>query len=139
MLIGRKREQQQIMEAFSSSKSEFMVVYGRCSVGKTYLVGEVFNYNFAFEYTSTSHTPLKSQLKEFKYSLEKNGFKAGKIVDWIDAFHALQRKLEDMREGRKVLFIDEIQWLDTPRSGFIPALEHFWNGWAVHRKDIVIY
>jgi len=138
MLIGRKREQQQIMEAFSSSKSEFMVVYGRCSVGKTYLVGEVFNYNFAFEYTSTSHTPLKSQLKEFKYSLEKNGFKAGKIVDWIDAFHALQRKLEDMREGRKVLFIDEIQWLDTPRSGFIPALEHFWNGWAVHRKDILL-
>lgn len=30
------------------------------------------------------------------------------------------------REEKKVIFIDEIPWLDTPRSGFLSALEYFW-------------
>jgi len=37
-----------------------------------------------------------------------------------------------------VIFIDEISWLDTPRSDFLMALEHFWNGWACSRSDIML-
>ena len=38
----------------------------------------------------------------------------------------------------KVVFIDEIPWMDSPRSNFLSALEHFWNGWASARKDILL-
>ena len=39
---------------------------------------------------------------------------------------------------KKVIFIDELPWLDTPNSKFVSALDHFWNGWATARKDIVL-
>ena len=39
--------------------------------------------------------------------------------------------------GKKVVFPHELPWLDTARSGFIPALEHFWNGRASARTDII--
>ena len=58
--------------------------------------------------------------------------------DWIDAFDLLTRYLISLGEGRKVILLDELPWMDTPRSGFISALEHFWNGWASMRKDIML-
>ena len=42
------------------------------------------------------------------------------------------------REEKKVIFIDEIPWLDTPRSGFLSALEYFWNSFASARKDVLL-
>jgi hypothetical protein len=29
-------------------------------------------------------------------------------------------------------------WLDTPKSGFLSALEHFWNSWASARPEILL-
>jgi hypothetical protein len=37
-----------------------------------------------------------------------------------------------------VVFFDELPWLDTKGSRFVPALEHFWNGWAAARDDIML-
>ena len=57
--------------------------------------------------------------------------------NWFDAFDAL-RDAVSSRRGRKILFFDEMPWMDTPKSGFLPALEHFWNGWASGRSDIIL-
>ncbi len=57
---------------------------------------------------------------------------------WREAFRLLQSVLEKKTEKKKVVFFDEMPWMDTPRSGFIRALDHFWNGWATMRKDIVL-
>ena len=35
-----------------------------------------------------------------------------------------------------VIFIDELPWLDTPKSNFIRALDLFWNGWASDQPKI---
>jgi hypothetical protein len=37
-----------------------------------------------------------------------------------------------------VLFFDELPWLAGKRSRFLPAFEHFWNAWAVKRRDLVV-
>ena len=41
-------------------------------------------------------------------------------------------------DGKKVIFIDELSWMNTPRSGLITAVENLWNGWASARRDIVL-
>jgi hypothetical protein len=39
-------------------------------------------------------------------------------------------------EKRIILFLDEAPWLSTKKSGFISAIDHFWNTWASEKKNI---
>lgn len=139
MLIGRKEEQKQLMDAYESDNSEFVAVYGRRRVGKTFLIRETFNYRFTFAHTGLSRKNTKMQLKEFHLSLKNQG--TGKCPipqNWSEAFAQLAGFLGKSEDKRKVVFIDEMPWMDAPRSGFVMALEHFWNGWASARKDILL-
>lgn len=139
MLIGRKKEKEQLLSALHSEQSEFIAVYGRRRVGKTYLIREAYDYHFAFQHTGLANSNMQKQLKNFKASLQKVGMKKiPRITCWLDAFFALEQWLETCQEGRKIIFLDELPWMDTPRSDFVSALEHFWNGWATTRKDIVL-
>ncbi len=58
--------------------------------------------------------------------------------DWLDAFDALKDVIRRSDAPKKVVFIDEMPWMDTPKSGFVSALENFWNGWASARKDVLL-
>jgi hypothetical protein len=58
--------------------------------------------------------------------------------DWFEAFRSLKALLEASAQPKKVVFLDELPWMDTRRSGFISALESFWNGWASGRSDILL-
>lgn len=139
MLIGRNSEKQELLDLLESDQSEFMAVYGRRRVGKTYLIREVFNYHFAFQHTGILDASLQEQLAEFRQSLKSAGYrKCPQPSNWHEAFHLLAELLEKSKEEKKVVFIDELPWMDTPNSNFIRALDHFWNGWASARKDIVI-
>lgn len=139
MLIGREREKQTLLDAMHSEQSEFVAVYGRRRVGKTFLIRETFGYKFAFQHTGILGAPLREQLKEFRQSLYDVGMKRTAMPkSWGDAFHLLEAWLGCLPEGKKVVFIDELPWMDTNRSNFIRALDHFWNGWATARKDIVL-
>lgn len=139
MLIGRQAEKKVLREMLESGQSEFVAVYGRRRVGKTYLIRETFGYSFAFQHTGILDAPMKEQLSEFRESLYSSGMKRCAMPrTWSDAFRLLQRWLASLPEGKKVVFIDELPWMDTPRSNFIRALDHFWNGWATTRKDIVL-
>lgn len=139
MLIGREKEKQILLDAINSEQSEFIAVYGRRRVGKTYLIRETFNYHFCFQHTGILDAPLKEQLKEFRQSLYDAGMpKAAMPKSWSDAFQLLKGWITSQPEGKKVIFIDELPWMDTLRSNFIRALDHFWNGWATTRKDIVL-
>jgi len=139
MLIGRKKELAKLKSIANSDKSEFVAVYGRRRVGKTYLIREAFNYKFAFHHSGLAKGGMKEQLEEFYTSLRNAGY-SGKAVpkNWFEAFNQLASILAENIENKKIVFIDEMPWLDTVRSNFISALEHFWNGWASARKDIVL-
>ena len=141
MIIGREKEQQRLLELLEKEESQFCVVYGRHRVGKTFLIRETFVNRFAFQHTGLANASKNDQLAQFKESLRA----AGMIVrrkpkTWYEAFSLLQEHLASLPAGKKVVFIDELSWLDTPKSNFISALEHFWNGWATARseKDIVL-
>jgi AAA+ ATPase superfamily predicted ATPase len=138
-MIGREKEQKLLLETLESDESQFVAVYGRRRVGKTYLIRETFGYNFAFQHTGLQNGNKAEQLKEFKRSLKNAGMKnIPTLSDWSDAFFALWEFLKTLPEGKKVIFIDELQWLDTPKSKMVSALDHFWNAWATTRKDVVL-
>jgi len=139
MLIGREKEKELLLKTVESEQSEFVAVYGRRRVGKTFLIRETFNYSFAFQHTGILDAPTKEQLSEFRRSLYRCGMKKKALPKtWNEAFHLLEDFLSDLHEGKKVIFIDELPWMDTVRSNFIRALDHFWNNWANARKDIVL-
>jgi len=139
MLIGREKEKEVLLNALQSDQSEFIAVYGRRRVGKTFLIREAFDYAFSFQHTGILNATIKEQLSEFRQSLYRHGMKRKPMPKtWNEAFHLLEDWLESLPEGKKVVFIDELPWMDTLRSNFISALDHFWNNWATARKDIVL-
>jgi AAA+ ATPase superfamily predicted ATPase len=115
-------------------------VYGRRRVGKTFLIVQHFGNKFAFSATGVSNGSMKDQLRAFHASLRKHF--QGDIhepTNWFEAFALLEECIErDYTLGKKVLFVDEMPWLDTPKSGFLSALEHFWNAFASRRSDILL-
>ena len=138
IMLGREEEKRTLLSLLESEKSEFVAIYGRRRVGKTYLVRETFNYNFAFQHTGLQGGSIHEQLEEFANSLIMAGMKKVKQPkNWSQAFFMLGQYLSTI-PNKKVIFIDEIPWLDTPNSKFVAALDHFWNGWATARKDIVL-
>jgi uncharacterized protein len=140
-IVGRKDEIA-LLEALSKSKkSEFVAIYGRRRVGKTYLVKTVFENRCCFQMTGIANSNLKSNLTYFHNALVQffPELQAAMVPKhWPEAFAVLQRMLEKHPAERKIIFLDELPWLDTPQSGFISALEHFWNSWANYRRDIML-
>lgn len=139
-MIGREKERNSLLKTLDSDESEFVAVYGRRRVGKTYLVREAFGNRFVFEHTGLAHTDMRGQLRAFKDSMARNGLarKRHSFRSWYEAFLALSDELSRLPDGKKVVFLDELPWLDTQGSRLIGALEHFWNGWAAARKDVVL-
>ncbi|MDY4526386.1 MAG: ATP-binding protein, partial [Parabacteroides sp.] len=141
MIIGREKEQRELLELLDKEESQFCAVYGRRRVGKTYLIRETFNYQFCFQHTGIAKGTLRQQLTAFRNSLVAAGMMRCAIPKtWIEAFELLKQLISNAPTGKKILFIDELPWMDTPKGNLIGALENFWNGWATARreKDIVL-
>ena len=145
-IIGRKYEIKELEELYHSGKPEFVAIYGRRRIGKTYLVKELFKNRFAFWHTGLSPYDrerkflMRDQLQTFYNSLQDYGLIGESCPkSWIEAFRLLEKLLTQKDDGKRMLvFIDELPWMDTARSRFIPAFEHFWNGWAVKHDNIML-
>ena len=139
-IIGREPEIALLREYENSGKSEFVALYGRRRVGKTFLVRELYGSQFVFEVSGLIEGEEYDQLKVFNEALNKYG---PRVItppqDWFEAFACLQLLLnKHKRKKRIILFIDELPCFDTHGSKFITALDHFWNGWAAHQKNIML-
>ena len=140
-LIGREREVKELWRCFNSPRSEFVVVYGRRRIGKTFLVTQTFKDKFSFLFTGSHKAPKERQLELFAKALQHYGRTPMplKIDNWYHAFDALELLLESLETSeKKILFFDEMPWIDTSRSEFVSALEDFWNTWAALRDDIYL-
>lgn len=135
-MIGREQETKLLKEYLNSDRSEFIAVYGRRRVGKTFFIRQVVGDKACFALTGMENADMKDQLTNFYFTLRRVFPKATQPKSWIEAFDELETYLEKRPKGKKILVIDELPWLDTVRSKFIAALERFWNGWASARKDI---
>jgi AAA+ ATPase superfamily predicted ATPase len=139
MLIGRRKEKEELLDLFHSGRAEFVAIYGRRRVGKTFLVNSLFSEHYVFKVTAVLDVNTQRQLKNFADALSEH-VKGEKpvLADWFSAFEQLRALLERSGRKRKIVFFDEMPWFDTKGSQFIPALEHFWNGWASAQNDIMM-
>jgi len=146
-MIGRNEEQKLLRSLLEEEEPQFVAVFGRRRIGKTYLVRETFHHQFTFQHTGISNVDIppgsrkKTQLDKFEESLAEAGYRPpDKLNSWNDAFNGLKEVIRRSSDSKKVIFIDELSWMDTKSSGLISALESFWNGWATAReeKDIIL-
>ena len=135
-MIGREQETKLLKEYLNSNRSEFIAVYGRRRVGKTFFIRQTVGDKACFALTGMENASMKDQLTNFFFTLRRVFPKATQPKSWIEAFDELETYLEQRPKGKKIIVIDELPWLDTVRSKFIAALELFWNGWASARNDI---
>lgn len=139
-LIGREKECAELKRCYDSDRSEFVIVYGRRRVGKTFLVDQYFLGRYDFSFVGGHKLSRQRQLRNFAKALKKysNSEKEQNFADWFEAFDALEEFLESLpKEKKKVVFVDEMPWIDTMKSDFVDALENFWNSWATRRADIL--
>lgn len=139
-IFARDKEISELESLYKSGRSEFAIIYGRRRIGKTFLINSVFSNRMSFHYTGGRNVPQDRQLLNFANALQKFSESPFFPVfkDWFEAFNALAKYLESTnRAQKKVIFIDEMPWIDTVNSNFVTALENFWNSWAALRDDIL--
>ena len=141
-MIGRIEEKKLLQSLIKEEESQFVAVYGRRRVGKTYLIRESFNYEFTFQHTGSSNLSIRNksrkqaQLDKFRESLIDAGVEIPSPIDtWNEAFNGLKEVIRRSTTKKKIIFIDELSWMDTKDSGLVAALESFWNGWVTARKE----
>ena len=146
-IVGRKQEIEELERLYRSDRPEFVAVYGRRRVGKTFLIKQALKNRITFQHTGVSpidqddaKSRMKTQLESFYYSMLNHGLEGFKMPkSWMEAFYQLEQLLASLDDGkRQVVFIDEMPWMDTPRSGFLPAFENFWNGWCSGRDNMML-
>ena len=152
-IIGREEELSTISRLYSSDRSEFLAIYGRRRVGKSFLIEEALENKFTFmtvglyikvdkDDTEKVESYRQQQLRHFYSSLLESGLPEEgnpSPTNWLDAMNLLKKLLLSKRSRRKVVFIDELPWLAGPQSSeLLGELGFFWNQWARKRKDIFL-
>ena len=141
-LIGRKEEKEILLDALSSAEAEMIAVIGRRRVGKTFLVRTTYQDKIVFEVTGLQDASKKEQLENFVLQLAEASGATLPIrppSSWLEAFALLITYLKTLeRKEKPVVFLDELPWLATHKSGFLNGLSYFWNSWAVKQNIVVV-
>jgi AAA+ ATPase superfamily predicted ATPase len=143
-IVARRREVAILDKLCKSKEAEFVAVYGRRRVGKTHLIREYFSdKSIYFELTGIKDAKLAVQLKNFAEKLGKvfyNELPIDRPRSWLEAFSLLTKAIRNIPKSKKVvLFLDELPWLASRRSGITQALDYFWNTeWSLCTNLVVV-
>jgi len=142
MIFGRKKEQETLNKLLASKNAEFLAVYGRRRIGKTYLIHEFFQDQGLFlEVTGSNEAPKREQI--YNFHLKLKAFSSD-VVDnvpktWSEAFHEVVKLVQNLDPQKKfIFFIDELPWFASPRSGFLSALDYFWNAYLSRFRNALL-
>ena len=145
MLIGRKKEIQTLTKVYRSSTAEFVVLYGRRRVGKTFLIREFFSQQACLFLHSTGlqKGTIKRQLHNFADAISQaftHGVQITTPLSWENAFRTLTQFIDSSANNQKVvIFMDEVPWMATRKSGFLEALDYYWNRyWSMKTNCILV-
>lgn len=139
-IVGRIQEEKTLREYASSKQAEFVAVYGRRRVGKTFLINATLGGQMIFETSGVIMGKKKEQFAAFLQSLRRIGYEGDAPSNWMDAFFALEQILTPRIADNKrhVIFIDELPCFDTQGGRFVVALGHFWNSWVSKHDNLML-
>ncbi len=140
-VYGRDKEEKLLKELLVSGHSEFVGVTGRRRIGKTFLVDAVYENHMVFSMTGIKDGSLEEQLVHFmdKLAYYTKQRTIGMPRGWQEALILLKYYLEKKKSKKKrVIFLDEVPWLATPKSNFLQVLAHFWNDYLSKTKNYIL-
>lgn len=143
VIIGREKEQSRLSEILHSNTAEFIALYGRRRVGKTYLVRTFLKQKkcLYFQLSGEKKAKTAQQLKNFSLSMAETFYDKNLVLQtpasWHDAFQLLTRVIQEKAKKNKiVLFFDELPWLASQKSNFLSALDYYWNRYWVEMPNL---
>ena len=137
-LIGREKETALLREYIGSNHAEFIGLYGRRRVGKTFLINQVMKDELTFSVSGLLYGKKSEQVSAFQIALREYGYEKPLSSNWLELFHALQELMtQKTKKGQPcVIFIDELPCFDRKGGAFVRALGQFWNTWASLRDEV---
>jgi hypothetical protein len=141
-VVGRDHEIKILENLLTSSKPEFLAVYGRRRVGKTFLIREFFKAQqdvIFFNVSGAKNAPLTEQINHFMQQMGAvfyGGAELKASKGWDQAFEKLTKAFEIRPPDKKiVLFFDELPWMATKNSKLLSTLDYYWNQhWSNHKN-----
>jgi AAA+ ATPase superfamily predicted ATPase len=141
-MVGRNYEINRLQNSLKSADSELIAVYGRRRVGKTFLIRNIYQDYIKFEVSGLYEGTKEKQLEVFFDELKKASLRFSDTpcpTTWKEAFDLLKTYINGLRgKEKKVIFIDEMPWLDTHKSDFRMYFGHFWNTYCEKRNDLIV-
>ncbi len=139
-IVGRKEEMAQLNKYVASKQPEFVAIYGRRRVGKTFLINNTLGNQMVFETSGVLMGEKEDQVAAFNQSLRRIGYEGKSLTNWMDAFFALEQILESRLDinKRQIIFIDELPCFDVKGMRFVAALGHFWNSWVSKHDNLML-
>ena len=140
-MVGRKEEIKKIERLLQSERSEFLAITGRRRVGKTYLIDNLLGQYYSFNLTGIQNGNMGTQLTNFSIKLaEYDGTATPRhFKNWQFAFAQFKIYLKSLDKNQKhVIFLDELPWIATPKSGFVQMLAHFWNDYLSKESNFIL-
>lgn len=138
-IIGRTIEISLLKEYVESPRSEFIAIYGRRRVGKTFLIDQLFQSDYTFSLTGVVDGGVAEQMQALSDAFDMYGFQLKqRPQSWMEAFSLIRKSVSDRLSDKKkcIIFIDELPCLDIRGMGLVNALGYFWNSWASKRNDV---
>ena len=142
-IFGRQQELKLLDEVYSATEAQFLAVYGRRRIGKTYLISHYFqNKGYYFEFTGVKDASLQTQLTNFQIAFAEAFFYGAlraRPSSWVAAMTQLRKHIQQLPQDKKItIFIDEIPWLATSKSGFLGAIDHLWNRYLSRNPNVIL-
>jgi len=141
-MTGRAAQTKAMTDALKAKRSTFAAITGRRRVGKTYLIREVYKDHMCYSITGIQHADIQTQINNFMLKLAEysnTSIIVGEVSNWQQAFIAFKSYLLQLPKNKKhVIFIDELPWIATPKSGFIQLLAHLWNDYLSQEKHFIL-
>lgn len=140
-LIGREEELNRLEDFYQSPKAEFLAIYGRRRIGKTFLIQQFYERmpGVAFHVTGLKDGTLREQIENFTRVIGKTFYQGAELKSknqWLGVFDQLTDAMNKLPKNKKIiLFFDELPWMVTRRSKLIQALDHYWNRyWSIDQR-----
>lgn len=131
-IIGRDEEIRILDDLFKSNKSEFLAIYGRRRIGKTFLIRRFFEHKktIFFNVTGTKKGKLLKQIEHFTKRIGEVFYQGAPLQaekNWDKAFEMLTQAIRSAKNKKIVLFLDEFPWMATKNSKLLETLDYYWN------------
>lgn len=142
-IVAREKEKCKLNELLEAKEPQFLAIYGRRRVGKTFLIREFLRKRGVyFEVTGVKDASIEVQLKHFTMILGETfdvDESSSAPTNWQDALTNLRQAVEKIPQSQRViLFFDELPWLATRRSGLLQALDHLWNRYLAQMPNVLL-